>query len=76
MQWKITLQDSKEGAFAPLPKDLLEKLGVKAGDELAIEETKTGLLVTVAGPGFDEQMKIVDRVAKRYYKALSTLAKS
>lgn len=76
MEWKITLQETKDGVFAPLPSDILERLGVKAGEELRIEETKVGLLLTKAGPGFDEQMKIIDRVAKRYKNALRKLADS
>lgn len=58
-----------------LPKDVLERLGVSAGDQLEIVETTNGLQLTKADGEFAEQMRIAEAFMDKYHDALSQLAK-
>ena len=58
-----------------LPKSMLERLNLDAGDEVLVVETDKGLLVTPFDPDFVEAMAIYARMAKKYRNALRELAR-
>lgn len=58
-----------------LPKEVLGKLNVKAGDKINLVETPEGIMLKVASDEFDRQMKIADKFMDRYRVALEKLAK-
>ena len=58
-----------------LPKSMLERFHLEAGDEVLVVETDKGLLVTPFDPEFQEAMKIYARGAKKYRNAMRELAR-
>ncbi len=58
-----------------LPKSMLERLNLDAGDEVLVVETDKGLLVTPFDADFEKAMEIYARMAKRYRNALRELAR-
>jgi len=58
-----------------LPKQMLERFNLAAGDEVTIRETPDGLLITPLDPDFVEAMKVYERGAKQYRNALRALAR-
>lgn len=58
-----------------LPKDVLAKLRVSEGDELAVSETPEGVMLTGYDDEVARQVEIMRDLAKRYRNALRELAK-
>ena len=58
-----------------LPKSILERFHLEAGDEVFILETEKGLLVTPFDPDFDEALAVYARGAKKYRNAMRELAR-
>jgi putative addiction module antidote len=59
-----------------LPKDVLARLGIGAGDEFFITLTpEGGMRFTPRDPHFEKAMAIARRGMKRYRNALAELAK-
>jgi len=58
-----------------LPRSMLERFHLDAGDEVFVLETEQGLLVTPFDPEFDAAMREYAKIAKRYRNALRVLAK-
>lgn len=58
-----------------LPKSMLERFHLEAGDEVLVVETDKGLLVTPFDPEFEDAMKIYARGAKKYRNAMRELAR-
>lgn len=58
-----------------LPKEVLERLKVKKGDEVFFVETKNGFTITPYDPEFEEQMAIASKGMAKYKNALRALAK-
>lgn len=58
-----------------LPKSMLERFHLEAGDEVLVVETDNGLLVTPFDPEFEDAMKIYARGAKKYRNAMRELAR-
>ena len=57
-----------------IPKELLQRLGLKAGDEVELEMAHGGLLVTTGDEEFDRQVIHAERFMGRYKTALKKLA--
>ncbi|MGB3899904.1 MAG: AbrB/MazE/SpoVT family DNA-binding domain-containing protein [Mesorhizobium sp.] len=57
-----------------LPKELLARLNVKAGDQLAIIETAKGLALEPIDDAFEQQMKAAREIMDKYKVALQKLA--
>lgn len=57
-----------------LPKELLGKLNLKAGDTVEITETSDGLALTPVDDSFERQMEAARKVMDRYKVALQKLA--
>jgi putative addiction module antidote len=60
---------------ATLPKNVVERLGVAAGDHMFALETEQGVLLTPYDPNVERAMQIYERGAKQYRNALHELAK-
>ncbi len=58
-----------------LPKELLARLNVAAGDSLSYSETPSGLSLNTHDDEFQTQMNEARRVMKTYRNALRELAK-
>jgi antitoxin MazE len=60
---------------ATLPKDLAERLHLDVGDEVFVQATDEGLLITPYDPTFAKAMAVYRRGAKKYKNALRELGK-
>ncbi|MDF2776281.1 MAG: hypothetical protein K0S86_5783 [Geminicoccaceae bacterium] len=58
-----------------LPKSMLERFHLDAGDEVYVVETSEGLLITPFDPDFADAMTAYARGAKKFRNALRTLAR-
>jgi putative addiction module antidote len=58
-----------------LPKEVLNKLNLKAGDIVNLVETPSGFAVQPASTDFQRQIDIADKFMDRYRVALEKLAK-
>ena len=58
-----------------LPKEMLERLRVKEGDELYAQENPEGLQLSPYDPEFESAMRAFARTRKKYRNALHELAK-
>jgi putative addiction module antidote len=72
---KQTLKRIGGSVGATLPKSMLEKFHLAAGDEVFLVETEEGVLITPYDPEFAEAMQVYARGARRYRNALHELAK-
>jgi len=72
---QITLRRSGGSISATLPKDMVERLHVEAGDEVFVIETERGLLLTPYDPEFEDAMAAYERGARKYRNALRELAR-
>ncbi|KQZ12929.1 MULTISPECIES: AbrB/MazE/SpoVT family DNA-binding domain-containing protein [unclassified Mesorhizobium] len=57
-----------------LPKEILERLNIKAGDQLSITETAKGVTLEAVDDSFERQMKAAREVMDKYKVALQKLA--
>ncbi len=58
-----------------LPKDIVSRLRVEAGDRLLAVETDHGVLLTPYDPLVEQALAAAGRTAKRFRHALRELAK-
>ena len=58
-----------------LPKSMLDRFHLTAGDTVYVVETPEGLLITPYDPDFGDAMAAYERGAKKYRNALHRLAK-
>jgi antitoxin MazE len=57
-----------------LPKTMLDRFNLDAGDDIYVVETGEGLLITPFDPDFADAMAAYARGAKKYRNALRKLA--
>ncbi|RVC73806.1 AbrB/MazE/SpoVT family DNA-binding domain-containing protein [Mesorhizobium sp. M4A.F.Ca.ET.022.05.2.1] len=57
-----------------LPKELLDRLNMKAGDQLQIVETDKGIVLEPVDDSFERQMEAARKVMDKYKVALQKLA--
>ncbi len=69
---KVTTVGSSVGIV--LPKEILSKLHVEKGDSLYITETPDGVQLTPYDEEFERQIKIGEKVMRKYRDALRKLA--
>lgn len=72
---KLKLRAIGTSTGAALPKEMLQRLKVKRGDELFAVETPDGYLVTPYDPAVDEQVKLGRQLMAKYRDTLRALAK-
>jgi putative addiction module antidote len=70
-----TLKKIGGSAAVVLPKAMLDRFHLDAGDEVSIIETERGLLVSPFDPDFAEAMEIYARGAKKFRNAMRELAR-
>lgn len=58
-----------------IPKEILDRLGLKAGDKLDVEETDGGIRLTPEPADLAEQIEAAREGMKKYRIALRELAK-
>jgi putative addiction module antidote len=58
-----------------IPKEMLEHLQVRDGDELFAIETPAGYLITAHDPEVERQWKVAQQIMDKYEKTLRILAK-
>ena len=58
-----------------LPKELLDGLHLKEGDQLFVDANQNGLHLTPYDPEFEDTMQAFSRTRKKYRNALRQLAK-
>lgn len=58
-----------------LPKELLDRLNLGAGDQLSVTQTADGITLSSRNEEFESQMAVARDVMKRYRNALRELAK-
>lgn len=71
---KITLRQAGGSVTATLPKDVAERLHVRAGDELHVVETERGVLLTPYDPDFEDAVQAFEEVRRDYRNTLKKLA--
>lgn len=71
---EITLRQAGDSVAATLPKEMLDRLHVGAGDRMFAIETADGLLLTPYDPGFDAAMQAFGEVRRQYRDTLRKLA--
>lgn len=72
--WKSTKLKQLGGSVAVvLPKAMLDRFHLTAGDEVHVIETEEGLLVTLFDPDFEDAMAMYERGARAFPNALRQL---
>lgn len=72
MQLKITKIGNSAGVI--LPKELLARLRVEAGDSLFVSETPDGVRITAANPDFAAKMAAAEAIMREDRDILRVLA--
>jgi putative addiction module antidote len=75
MMRRQTLKKIGGSVATVLPKSMLDRFHLAAGDEVSVIETKDGLLITPFDPEFATAMEAYERGAKKYRNALRQLAR-
>jgi putative addiction module antidote len=73
MQLKVTKIGNSAGVI--LPKELLARLRVEAGDSLFVSETPDGVRITAANPDFAAKMALAEAIMREDRDLLNVLAK-
>ena len=72
---KQTLKKIGGSVATVLPKAMLERLNLEAGDEVSVVETPDGILISPLDQDFIDAMEAYERGAKKYRNALRQLAR-
>ena len=72
---KLKVRAVGSSAGVILPKEALNHLGVKEGDDLFLVETGNGYEVTAYDPEFEKQLESARKVMSQYKNTLRELAK-
>jgi putative addiction module antidote len=71
----ITLRRVGGSVGTTLPKEMVERLDLAAGDRMLAIETEQGILLTPYAEDLDADLAATRRAAKRYRVALRELAR-
>jgi putative addiction module antidote len=71
----VTLRQAGRSVSATLPKVMVDRLKLQAGDRVLAVETDRGILLTPYNPDLEQAIRVAARAAKKYRNALSELAK-
>ena len=74
MATTITLRKAGGSISATLPKSVVERLNVAAGDTLYLIETDRGILLSPYDPNFDDAITAFRQVRKQFRNTLRKLA--
>ncbi len=72
---EIVLRRTGGSIAATLPKDMVDRLHLEAGDRVLVIETERGILITPHDPRVEKSLEIAARAAKKYRNALRELAR-
>jgi putative addiction module antidote len=72
MQLKVTKIGNSAGVI--LPKELLARLRVEAGDSLFVTETPDGVRITASNPDFAAKMALAETIMREDRDILRVLA--
>lgn len=72
---KLTLRQAGGSVTVTLPKEITERLHLKAGDELFVVETDGGVVLTPYDPTFERAMELYREGARAYRNAMRELAR-
>lgn len=72
---KVTARRMGGSIGATLPKESVERLHIKVGDELRVVDTPEGVLITPLDPDFEDALAAYERGARKFRNALHELAK-
>ena len=72
---QITLRKVGGSIGATFPKDIIDDLGVEAGDILTVVRTERGILLTPFDPVFEQGMQAFEEFNAEFRNALRELAK-
>lgn len=72
--YKTKLRAIGKSTGVILPKDLLERMNLKEGDTLTVQETRAGYLLVPYDAEFEKQMEIADKIMAQYRNTLKALA--
>ncbi len=72
MQLKVTKIGNSAGVI--LPKELLARLRVEAGDSLYVSETPDGVRITATNPDFAAKMALAETIMREDRDILNVLA--
>lgn len=75
MTRELKLRQVGGSVGATLPKDMVDRLHLGAGDRVFAVETEQGILLTPYDPVVAEALEIAGRVAGRHRAALRELAR-
>ena len=75
MARRQTLKKIGGSVATVLPKNMLDRFHLEAGDDVYVVETGDGLLITPFDPGFAAAMTAYARGAKKFRNALRKLAR-
>lgn len=70
----VTLRKIGNSEGVILPKEVLERMNLHAGDKLQLIETQSGLSLEPVDDDFERQMEAARKVMDRYKVALQKLA--
>lgn len=73
---QISLRRVGGSVNATLPKDMLDRIHVRAGDTMYAIETRSGILLTPYDPGVEKGLQAYEKFVRRYRNALKELAQS
>jgi putative addiction module antidote len=73
IQLKVTKIGNSAGVI--LPKELLARLRVEAGDSLFVSETPDGVRITATNPDFAAKMALAETIMREDRDILHVLAK-
>ena len=75
MNGKLKIRRVGTSAGVILPKDLLEQLDLKVGDELAVTATQNGLELSPYDGDFSRRVRAYERSRRKFRNAYRELAK-
>ncbi|WP_048646145.1 AbrB/MazE/SpoVT family DNA-binding domain-containing protein [Nitratireductor soli] len=70
----VTIRKIGNSEGVILPKEVLERQGLKSGDQLVLTETDKGIALNAADDHFDRQLQAARQVMDQYKVALQKLA--
>jgi putative addiction module antidote len=71
----VSLRKAGGSVAATLPKDMADRLHLRAGDRVLAVEVDRGILLTPYNPSIAESLQIAAKAARKYRNALKELAK-
>lgn len=71
---EITLRQAGGSVTATLPKDIADRLHVRAGDKVHVIETEDGVLLSPYDPDFEHAVNAFEEVRRQYRNTLKKLS--